>query len=69
MNKYIVITTGGTAHDESGNEVSQCIYLGTFYAPDYGAAIDLAKEQVDNLEQDFCVHNMKAYKLDDKEKI
>lgn len=69
MNKYIVITNGGTAFDESDNEVYNSIHLGTFIAPSKGAAIDLAKQQVDMLEQDFNVYDMIAYKLDDREKI
>lgn len=69
MKKYIVLTRGGQALDDSGQEVAQCLYLGTFYAPFPGAAIDAATWQVQNLEQDFSVDDMFAYELAEHEKI
>ena len=69
MNKYIVLTNGGTAFDESDNEVLCSIDLGTFQAPDKTTAIQLAKKECDEFGQDFSTYDMIAYKLDDDEKI
>ena len=69
MNKYIVITNGGEAFDESYDEVCECIYLGAFIAPDKGAAIELAKKEVDDLGYDFSTYNMIAKQLHDDEKV
>lgn len=69
MNKYIVITNGGTAFDESDNEVCHCIYLGTYLAPDKHTAIMLAKTESDNFGYDFSTYHMIAKQLHDDEKV
>lgn len=69
MNKYIVITNGGTAFDESDNEVCECIYLGAFIAPDKATAIELAKKEADYLGHDFSTYNMIAKQLHNDEKV
>lgn len=69
MKKYIVLTRGGHALDDSGQDIAQCLYIGTFYAPSPGAAIDAATWQVQNLEQDLDPADMFAYELAETEKI
>ena len=69
MKKYIVISRGGAAFDDSGNEVNNMQVIGTFYAPFPGAAIDEAMNQILLLEHDFSVDELVAYELADDEKI
>lgn len=69
MNLYLVVTTGGTAFDDSGNEVNNMQVIGKFFAPFPGAAVDEAMNQILKLEHDFSVDELIAYELATNEKI